>query len=51
MINLRELGKEIEKAARETGAFILKESEVFDINRTERKGFNDFVSYDDKRSE
>lgn len=42
---------EIENAARETGAFILKESEGFDINRTESKGLNDFVSYVDKGSE
>ena len=51
MINNKDICKEIEKAARETGAFILRESEVFDINRTERKGFNDFVSYVDKGSE
>ena len=51
MIDLKDICKEIEKAARETGAFILKESEGFDINRTERKGLNDFVSYVDKGSE
>jgi myo-inositol-1(or 4)-monophosphatase len=51
MINLRDITAEIEKAARETGAFILKESEGFDINRTESKGLNDFVSYVDKGSE
>ena len=32
MIDLKDICKEIEKAARETGAFIMKESEVFDIN-------------------
>ncbi|MCX6254745.1 MAG: inositol monophosphatase family protein [Bacteroidia bacterium] len=51
MISLKDICKEIEKAARETGAFILKESEGFDISRTESKGFNDFVSYVDKGSE
>ncbi len=51
MIDLKNICKEIEKAARETGAFILKESEGFDITRTEIKGQNDFVSYVDKESE
>jgi myo-inositol-1(or 4)-monophosphatase len=51
MVNHREICKEIEKAACETGAFIMKESKIFDINSTERKGFNDFVSYVDKVSE
>jgi myo-inositol-1(or 4)-monophosphatase len=51
MIDLKFISKEIEKAARETGAFIMKESEVFDISRTESKGLNDFVSYVDKGSE
>jgi myo-inositol-1(or 4)-monophosphatase len=51
MINLKEITIEIEKAARETGEFILKESKVFDINLTEKKGFNDFVSYVDKEAE
>ena len=51
MINLKDITIEIEKAARETGAFILKESESYDINLTESKGLNDFVSYVDKGSE
>jgi myo-inositol-1(or 4)-monophosphatase len=51
MIDLKEICNEIEKAASETGAFILKESESFDITRAERKGLNDFVSYVDKGSE
>ncbi len=38
-------------AARETGAFILKESEGFDISRTEVKGLHDLVSYVDKGAE
>ena len=51
MINLKDICIEIEKAAGETGAFILKESIGYDIRRTERKGRNDFVSYVDKGSE
>ncbi len=51
MTDLREICREIEKATRETGAFILKESDGFDISRTESKGLNDYVSYVDKRSE
>jgi myo-inositol-1(or 4)-monophosphatase len=51
MIDLKNLCKKLEKVARETSDFILKESEVFDINRTEKKGLNDFVSYVDKGSE
>jgi myo-inositol-1(or 4)-monophosphatase len=51
MIDLKDICKEVEKAARETGAFILKESENFDITRKESKGLNNFVSYVDKSSE
>ena len=51
MTNLKYICSELEKAARETSAFILKESEGFDINRTEKKGLYDFVSYVDKGSE
>jgi len=51
MINLQDICKEIEKAAYEAGAFIRQESEVFDKNRTEKKGLNDFVSYVDKGAE
>jgi len=39
------------EVATETGKFILAESEVFDIRRTEKKGLHDLVSYVDKRSE
>jgi myo-inositol-1(or 4)-monophosphatase len=42
---------EIESAAREAGSFILEESKRFDINRTEKKGLNNFVSYVDKGAE
>jgi len=51
MLNLRDITIEIVKTAQETGAFILKESEKFDLSRTETKGLNDFVSYVDKGAE
>jgi len=51
MINLKNICFEIEKAASETGSFILKESQGFDLTLTEIKGTNDFVSYVDKGSE
>jgi myo-inositol-1(or 4)-monophosphatase len=51
MIDLKEICVEIEKAAREAGEFIMKESQGFDIRKTEKKGLNDFVSYVDKGSE
>jgi len=50
-MNLKDICLETEKAAIEAGNFIRKEAEVFDINRTERKGLNDFVSYVDKGAE
>ena len=50
-MNLKEICSLVENAAHETGEFILKESRVFDINRTETKGLNNFVSYVDKGSE
>lgn len=51
MTDLKFMCEEIEKAARETGAFIRKESIGFDLSRRESKGLNDFVSYVDKGSE
>jgi myo-inositol-1(or 4)-monophosphatase len=50
-MNLKVICKEIEKAARDAAAFIKQEAAVFDINCTERKGLNDFVSYVDKGAE
>ncbi len=50
-INYKNICSEIEVAVRETGEFIRKESKVFDIDRAESKGLNDFVSYVDKGSE
>jgi myo-inositol-1(or 4)-monophosphatase len=51
MIDLDYIVEECAKAARETGNFIMNESEGFDINLTENKGLNDFVSYVDRNSE
>jgi myo-inositol-1(or 4)-monophosphatase len=51
MTDLKYICAEIEKAAYEASAFILKESRGFDIKRTEIKGLNNFVSYVDKGSE
>jgi myo-inositol-1(or 4)-monophosphatase len=51
MIDLKHICEEVEKAARETSVFIRQESKSFDLKRTEKKGFNDFVSYVDKGSE
>jgi myo-inositol-1(or 4)-monophosphatase len=50
-MNLKDICTETEKAAIEAGIFIRKEAEIFDINCTERKGLNDFVSYVDKGAE
>jgi hypothetical protein len=44
MIDLKDICEKIVTAARETGEFILQESEGFDINRSENKGSNNFVS-------
>lgn len=51
MLDLKKICREIEIAAREAGSFIQSESVGFDINRTEKKGLNNFVSYVDKGSE
>jgi myo-inositol-1(or 4)-monophosphatase len=51
MEDLKSLCSEIEGAAIMAAEFIKKESEVFDINVTESKGLNNFVSYVDKGSE
>lgn len=37
--------------AREAGAFIRKERQIFDLERVELKGLNDMVSYVDKQAE
>lgn len=51
MIDLKTLCADIETAANTVAEFIIKESEVFDINETESKGLNNFVTYVDKGSE
>jgi myo-inositol-1(or 4)-monophosphatase len=51
MTDLKSLCTEIETAARTAAEFIIKESEVFDINDTVLKGLNNFVTYVDKGSE
>lgn len=51
MTDLKSLCAEIETAARMAGEFIKNESAIFDINDTETKGLNNFVSYVDKGSE
>ncbi|MDR2886869.1 MAG: inositol monophosphatase [Bacteroidales bacterium] len=51
MTDYRKICSEIEAAAAETAMFIVREAENFDRNRTERKGFNDFVSYVDRGAE
>ena len=51
MTDLKALCAEIESAARMAGEFIKKESAVFNINDTETKGLNNFVTYVDKGSE
>lgn len=51
MIDYKEICRLAVVAITETGNFILKESERFDISMKESKGLNDFVSYVDKGSE
>ncbi len=51
MKDLKALCAEIESVARMAGEFIKKESAVFNINDTETKGLNNFVTYVDKGSE
>ena len=51
MIDYSNICSEIVTAVNETGNFIRRECEVFDIKRTETKGLHDLVSYVDKGSE
>jgi myo-inositol-1(or 4)-monophosphatase len=51
MTDLKTLCSEIENAASQAADFIVKESAVFNIRRTESKGLNNFVTYVDKGSE
>jgi myo-inositol-1(or 4)-monophosphatase len=51
MKNLKTIVSEVAELARETGKFIRRESEGFDISLAEKKGLHDLVSYVDKKSE
>jgi len=51
MIDLKGLCAEIESAAFTAAEFIIKESQIFNINDTQSKGLNNFVTYVDKGSE
>jgi len=48
---LQILSKKVESLAKEAGAFIRKEREIFDDTRIEYKGEKDLVSYVDKETE
>ncbi len=50
-MNLRDITAEIAIAAGKTSSFIRAEAKKFDLNSTESKGLNDFVSYVDRESE
>jgi len=51
MTDLKKLCSEIELAARKAAEFIMTESARFNIDATESKGLNNFVTYVDKGSE
>lgn len=50
-MNWSNILEETVAVAREAGAFIRKERQVFDLERVELKGLNDMVSYVDKQAE
>lgn len=50
-MNLQSLLEETVKVSREAGEFIRQERLIFDLDRVERKGLNDMVSYVDKKAE
>jgi len=51
MTDYKDICSGIVSAAHETGEFIAREFNVFDISRTEKKGLHDLVSYVDKGAE
>jgi myo-inositol-1(or 4)-monophosphatase len=51
MLNYQELCDEVIRIAKDAGAFIRKESALFQSSKIEYKGTNDMVSYVDKTSE
>lgn len=50
-MNLQNLCRQVQQAARETGAFIARERDEFKLDAVEQKGKSDFVSYVDKTAE
>ena len=50
-MNWSNILEETVAVAREAGAFIRKERQIFDLERVELKGLNDMVSYVDKQAE
>lgn len=50
-LELHTLCHEVERAAREAGAYLKAEREKFDLSRVEEKGAHNYVSYVDKESE
>ncbi|MCH7401406.1 inositol monophosphatase [Belliella kenyensis] len=51
MIDLNLILDQTKSIAKEAGAFIRRERQVFDISKVESKGLNDMVSYVDKEAE
>lgn len=51
MVDLNKLGEAVCELAKQTGAYIKKEREIFSIEKAEAKGYHDFVSHVDKESE
>jgi len=50
-MDLKKICSNVDEIAKETGEFLLRESEAFDQSMVETKGLHDFVSYVDKGSE
>lgn len=50
-MNLNTIHHQAIKLVKEVGEFIKHESENFNTNKVEHKGFNDLVSYVDKEAE
>lgn len=50
-MNFKKVAEQAESLVLRAGDFIRRESEVFDQQRVEKKGFNDLVSYVDKSAE
>ncbi|MEX0882266.1 MAG: inositol monophosphatase family protein, partial [Cyclobacteriaceae bacterium] len=50
-MDLKDLTRKVEILAKKAGAFIFQEQKSFGLEKVERKGFNDLVSYVDKHAE